>query len=192
MKKTGIGIKIICVCVLLLLAVYAGGCYYYGNHFLRGTLIDQVDVSNLTIQDLEDRVDAYSLRIQERKSDGGSYEESIDGKTIGLTYASTEPLQQIMRTQNRYLWFVPQHAEHETDSIVSYDMQKLKTAVQALKGFEADFAQAPTDAHISEYTPETGFSIVAETQGNELDQTKTLEVISTAVEGLKDLAFPSS
>ncbi len=41
MKKTGIGIKIICACVLLLLVVYAGGCYYYGNHFQRGTLIDQ-------------------------------------------------------------------------------------------------------------------------------------------------------
>ena len=82
MKKTGIGIKIICACVLLLLVVYAGGCYYYGNHFQRGTLIDQVDVSNLTVQDLADRVDAYFLRIQERKSDGSSYEESIDGKAI--------------------------------------------------------------------------------------------------------------
>ena len=111
MKKTGIGIKIICACVLLLLVVYAGGCYYYGNHFQRGTLINQVDVSNLTVQDLADRVDAYFLRIQERKSDGSIYEESIDGKAIDLSYASTEPLQQILREQNQYLWFLPQHEE---------------------------------------------------------------------------------
>ncbi len=187
MKKTGIGIKIICACVLLLLVVYAGGCYYYGNHFQRGTLIDQVDVSNLTVQDLADRVDAYFLRIQERKSDGSSYEESIDGKAIDLSYASTEPLQQILREQNQYLWFLPQHAEHETEALLSYNKEKLTQAVQALKGFEEDFAQAPTNAHISEYTPETGFSIVAETQGNELDQAKTLEVISNAVEELKGL-----
>ena len=187
MKKTGIGIKIICACVLLLLVVYAGGCYYYGNHFQRGTLIDQVDVSNLTVQDLADRVDAYFLRIQERKSDGSSYEESIDGKAINLSYASTEPLQQILREQNQYLWFLPQHEEHETEALLSYNKEKLTQAVQALKGFEEDFAQVPTNAHISEYTPETGFSIVAETQGNELDQAKTLEVISNAVEELKGL-----
>ena len=182
MKKTGIGIKIICACVLLLLVVYAGGCYYYGNHFQRGTLINQVDVSNLTVQDLADRVDAYFLRIQERKSDGSSYEESIDGKAIDLSYASTEPLQQILREQNQYLWFLPQHEEHETEALLSYSKDKLTQAVQALKGFEEDFAQVPTNAHISEYTQETGFSIVAETQGNELDQAKTLEVISNAVE----------
>lgn len=187
MKKTGIGIKIICACVLLLLVVYAGGCYYYGNHFQRGTLINQVDVSNLTVQDLADRVDAYFLRIQERKSDGSSYEESIDGKAIDLSYASTEPLQQILREQNQYLWFLPQHEEHETEALLSYNKNKLTQAVQALKGFEEDFAQVPTNAHISEYTPETGFSIVAETQGNELDQAKTLEVISNAVEELKGL-----
>ena len=122
MKKTGIGIKIICACVLLLLVVYAGGCYYYGNHFQRGTLIDQVDVSNLTVQDLADRVDAYFLRIQERKSDGSSYEESIDGKAIDLSYASTEPLQQILREQNQYLWFIPQREEHETEALLSYNI----------------------------------------------------------------------
>ena len=131
MKKTGIGIKIICACVLLLLVVYAGGCYYYGNHFQRGTLIDQVDVSNLTVQDLADRVDAYFLRIQERKSDGSSYEESIDGKAIDLSYASTEPLQQILREQNQYLWFLPQHEEHETEALLSYNKEKLTQAVQA-------------------------------------------------------------
>ena len=74
MKKTGIGIKIICACVLLLLVVYAGGCYYYGNHFQRGTLINQVDVSNLSVKDLADRVDAYFLRRQGRKRDGTSSE----------------------------------------------------------------------------------------------------------------------
>ena len=186
MKKTGIGIKIICACVLLLLVVYAGGCYYYGNHFQRGTLIDQVDVSNLTVQDLADRVDAYFLRIQERKSDGSSYEESIDGKAIDLSYASTEPLQQILREQNQYLWFLPQHEEHETEALLSYNKEKLTQAVQALKGFEEDFAQAPTNAHISEYTPEAGFSIVAETQGNELKKEQTVEVIKAAVESLHE------
>ncbi len=66
MKKTGIGIKIICACVLLLLVVYAGGCYYYETIF-NGNSDRSGDVSNLTVQDLADRVDAYFLRIQERK-----------------------------------------------------------------------------------------------------------------------------
>lgn len=48
---------------------------------------------------------------------------------------STEPLQQILREQNQYLWFLPQYEEHETEALLSYNKEKLTQAVQALKGF---------------------------------------------------------
>ncbi|MDO4260571.1 MAG: L,D-transpeptidase family protein [Eubacteriales bacterium] len=179
-------VKILCGCAGLLLAVYAGGFWYYGDHFVRGTVIDHVDVSGMTAADLEERTARYTLRIVERKSDGGSIEEEIQGSDINLAYASAEPLHEILREQNRYLWFLTQPKEYELEGMIVYDEEALEAAVDGLRGFDGDFAQAPVDAHISDYAEGSGFSIVAETEGNELDRARTLETVRTAVESLEE------
>lgn len=171
---------------LCLLAVYGGGIFYYQSHFVNGTVIDRVDVSGMTIPELEEQIQNYFLRILERKSDGNLLEEDIQGKDIGLSYASTEPLQNILKAQNYWLWFVRQEAVHSTEELVTYDKTALETAVRGLRGFQEDFAQEPTDAYISDYTPENGFMIVPETQGNKLNLQKAYETVQTAVEGLEE------
>lgn len=177
---------ILCIFLLLLSAVYAGGIYYYQSHFLNGTVIDRVDVSGMTIEELKDRIEDYMLRISERKTDGTTLEEDIQGKDISLTYSSTEPLKALMRTQNKWIWFLPQTAEHETENLITYDEKELERKIRSLKGFQSDFAAAPTDAYISEYTEEKGFEIIPETQGNQLKWQDTLDVIRTAVTGLDE------
>lgn len=62
----------------------------------------------------------------------------------------------------------------------------LEQAVDGLKGFDSSFASAPTDAYISDYVEGSGFSIISETQGNELKKEQTLDVIRAAVEGLEN------
>ena len=74
--------------------VYVGGVFYYHSHFLRGTVIDRIDVSNMTVQDLLEQVQDYSLRITERQSDGSTLEETLSGKDISLQYSSAEPLEE--------------------------------------------------------------------------------------------------
>ena len=113
--------------LFLLAAAYAGGIYYYRSHFLNGTVIDRVDVSGMTIGELQERIEDYMLRIVERKTDGTAMEEDIQGKDIDLTYASTEPLQEFLETQNIWTWFLPQTAEHKTENLLSYDEKKLET-----------------------------------------------------------------
>lgn len=177
---------ILCVLLLLMSAVYAGGIYYYQSHFLDGTVIDQVDVSRMTIGELESRIEEYLLRISERKTDGTVLEEDIQGKDIALSYSSTEPLEKLLKSQNSWLWFLPQTAEYTTEDLITYDEEKLETKVRALSGFRSDFAAAPTDAYISDYTEENGFEIIPETQGNQLKWQDTLEVIRAAVSGLEE------
>ncbi len=172
--------------LFLLAAAYAGGIYYYRSHFLNGTVIDRVDVSGMTIGELQERIEDYMLRIVERKTDGTAMEEDIQGKDIDLTYASTEPLQEFLETQNIWTWFLPQTAEHKTENLLSYDEKKLETEIRTLKGFQNDFAVAPTDAYISDYTPEKGFEIIAETQGNKLKWQDTLDTIQNAVKSLDE------
>lgn len=172
---------ILCVLVCCLLAVYGGGVYYYRNHFVRGTVIDRVDVSGMTIGELEERAEGYLLKVLERKADGTVLEEDIQGKRIGLSYESLEPFQKILREQNSWLWFLRQNKDHETEELLVYDEAALERELRALSGFQEDFVQAPTDAYIADYTPEEGFAIVKETYGNQLNWQKTYNAVVNAV-----------
>ena len=182
-NRKGSLLQILTVVLLLALSViYAGGVFYYHSHFLRGTVIDQVSVSGMTVQELADQVRNYSLRITERQADGSSLEETIAGKDISLEYSSLEPLEEILKQQNKWLWFLATGDAHETEELVTYDEAALEGELLKLQGFQEDFAVSPVDAHISEYTPENGFQIVPETEGNELDYERTLEAVRAAVD----------
>lgn len=170
-----------------LAAAYIGGVIYYQDHFVRGTAVDQVEVSGKTIADLNRQVEEYMLRIVERKSDGTTLEEDIQGNKIALAYASMEPLEEILSEQNAWLWFLPQNRDYDLSGTLTYDRQALKQEIGKLKGFQSSFASAPTDAHIGSYAEEIGFAIEAETQGNQLKRLRTEEVIEAAVASLAEL-----
>ncbi|MDE7059488.1 MAG: peptidoglycan binding domain-containing protein, partial [Lachnospiraceae bacterium] len=172
--------------ILLATAAYTAGFVYYQNHFLDGTVVDDIDVSKMTIGELKGQMEQYLLQVTERKTDGSTLEEEIQGKEIDLTYSSVEPLEEFLQEQNTWLWFLPQKAEHRTEGLVSYSEEKLEERVQNLQGFQKEFATSPTDAYISEYSKENGYELIPETQGNELEPAKTLETIQEAIQGLAE------
>ncbi len=102
--------------LLVLLIVYIAGLNRYQSCFLNGTVIDEVDVSGMSISELEEQIGKYSLRVIERQADGTTLEEEIPGSEIGISYVSTEPLQAVLQGQNRYLWFLRHDADYTTDA----------------------------------------------------------------------------
>ena len=170
------------VCLLIL---YLAGVGRYWNRFLDGTVIDQVDVSGMTIPELEEHIQKYSLRVLERQADGKVLEEEILGSEIGISYISTEPLRDILENQNHFLWFFTRNEVYETGALPFYDEAALEEKIDGLKGFQKDFVQKPTDAYITDYVPGSGFELIAESQGNCLDRKKTVEVIKAAVDGME-------
>ena len=185
-RRPGVLPAVLGVLLLAAASAWGGGRLYYENHFLPGTRVDGIDVSGLTVEELEAKIRDYLLCIVERKSDGLTLEEDIQGKEIGLGYTSAEPLREFLKDQKKWMWFLPQEEEYRTKGLISWDQKELEAKVDGLTGFREDFAEMPADAYISEYDPETGFVIVPESQGNELDRQKTLEVIREAVAALMD------
>ena len=153
---------------------------------MNGTVIDEVDVSGMTISEMEEEIGKYSLRVIERQADGTTLEEEISGSEIGLSYVSTEPLQAVLEGQNRLLWFVEQDAVYEMEDMFSYEESALEEKIGGLRGFQREFIQNPTDAYIADYLPGNGFELVAENPGNRLNRDKTIEVIKAAVAGLEE------
>lgn len=177
---------IIMVPLLGLLVVYIAGLGRYQSCFLNGTVIDMVDVSDMSISELEGRIGQYSLRVIERQADGTTVEEEIPGSEIGLSYISTEQLQTILQEQNSFLWFVKRDAVYETEDMLYYEEAALEEKIDGLSGFQKEFVKEPTDAYIGDYVSGNGFELVAENPGNRLNRNKTIEVIKAAVDGLEE------
>lgn len=187
-KKSGILIAALIMTgsVLGLLVVYIAGLSRYQSCFLNGTVIDEVDVSGMTIPELEEQIGNYSLRVIERQADGTILEEEIPGKEIGISYISTEPLEAILQGQNRLLWFVKHDADYRTDAPPFYEESALEKKIGELRGFQKEFTEEPADAYIADYVPGKGFELVAEKQGNRLNREKTIEAVKAAVESLEE------
>ncbi|MDE5938711.1 MAG: peptidoglycan binding domain-containing protein [Lachnospiraceae bacterium] len=185
-RKLLIAAVLVLTPLLVLLVVYMAGLGRYQSCFLNGTVIDKVDVSGMSIPELEERIGRYSLRVIERQADGTTLEEEILGSEIGISYVSTEPLEAVLQGQNRYLWFLKQDADYRTDAPPFYEETALEEKINALRGFQRDFIKEPTDAYIADYVSGSGFELVAETKGNRLNRDKALEAIRTALNGLEE------
>lgn len=185
-KKVFIILPAICVPVLCILVVYLYGFNHYQSCFMNGTIIDQVDVSGMSIAQLTERIQDYTLQVEQRQSDGSVLVEEISGSEIGLSYISVEPFEKILEDQNSLLWFIPQETEQKIENMLTYDEKALETKIKNLSGFRKDFITDPEDAYISDYIPKVGFRIIEETPGNRLNRQKTFDVIRTAVDGLED------
>ncbi|RKI83531.1 hypothetical protein D7V83_07480 [bacterium 0.1xD8-71] len=171
---------------LVLLLVYMAGLNRYQTCFLNGTLIDEVDVSGMTIPELEERIGQYSLRVIERQADGTVLEEEIPGSEIGIAYISTEPLEAVLQGQNRFLWFLKHETVYETGAELYYEETVLEEKIDALRGFQKEFVKEPEDAYIGDYVPGKGFELVAENRGSQLNREKTMEAVREAVQGLQE------
>lgn len=172
--------------LLILLAVYIAGLGRYQSCFLNGTLIDEVDVSGMTIPELEERIGQYSLRVIERQADGAILEEEILGSDIGIAYSSTEPLEAVLQEQSPILWFMKQESVYETDAALFYEEAVLEEKIDALRGFQKEFVKEPVDAYIGDYVSGSGFALVAEKRGNRLNRARTIEAVREAIDGLQE------
>ncbi len=185
-KKVFILSAALCVPLLCILAVYLYGLNRYQTCFMNGTVIDQIDVSGMTIPQLTQRIEGYVLEVEQRKADGTVLVEEISGSEIGLSYVSLEPFERILADQNSLLWFIRQENKQNTENTVTYDETALETKIKGLSGFRKEFITEAKDAYISDYIPKTGFQIIEETPGTRLNWNNTYAAIQTAVEGLEE------
>lgn len=171
-----------------LLGLLIAGSVYCSSHFSKGTIINEIDASGLTMEELESRMREYVLTVRERTGEGGYITETITGDQIGVTVSNTDELNGILKQQN-ILKAISSYIKGEqqvytVENLYAYVDSALMTAILKLQGFQESFVVEPVDAHISEYDAENGYRIVPEIRGNVLNQTKTIQTVETAVDAL--------
>lgn len=182
----GILIGLSVVAAIGLIAVYAYGERFYGTHFLKDTVINDINVSGMTIDELNAKVRRYQLTVTERTSTGELVDEIITGDEIGLGLSSVDQLQQILNSQKKGKWISQNGKTYEFEDFVDYDKEYWEECMSYLQCFSSDFIVEPTNATIADYNEETHtYEIVPETQGNLPKKDKVKELLSEAVRTLK-------
>lgn len=165
---------------------YFAGVVYYKSHFFKGTNVYGTDVSQMEVQDFEEGLSSYSLKIIQKDKDGMEFEEEFSSDALGLTVSSTDELVKIIEEQNEWLWPMQHSAVYAgKPTFIGCDMDKIKEVAGSLSNMQKENITKPKDAYISGYKKGKGYEIISETQGNELDAQAVIKAVESAVKGLK-------
>ena len=159
----------------------------YEKVFFPNTTINGMDASKKSIEEVKKSiasgVEGYVLSIRER---GESIEE-IKGKDIGLESVFDGSLEKLLADQKTYEWLkhIKTPQEFDIGTMIQYDEDKFESAVSGLSCLKAELMEKPENAHVSDYVPGQGYTIVAAKEGNQLDPEIVKTGISQAVMGLQ-------
>ena len=181
-KSTKAVLYVFSVVILIMLAVYLGISVYFNSHFFPGSEINGMDVSGKTVEQAEELiatdVSDYTLVLKLR----GGKTENLDGGMMEFSYVSDGAIQDLKDSQNSFLWF-PAYFHPETYTMTAqttYNEEMLKTAMEYLDCLDEEKIVKPKDAEIKETS--TGYEIVPEEEGTQLDKEKTYELVKAAVD----------
>lgn len=164
-------LKFILLIPCILLVIYFGMTLYYLNHFDYGSQINGIDVSNMSIFNVEKRMASelqnYTLILKERAGET----EHINATNIGLRYSSEDIFEQLKKHQNEnpFNWIL---AYFEPKSILTvgttYDEKLLMKHIDKLTCFESKHIIEPKNPSFQ--YKDSGYVIVDEIAGNQVDK----------------------
>ncbi len=169
-----------------LILIYLGISAYFIGHFYINTTINGKDFSGKTKAAVENyikqQVDGYELTIVEQNND----RNTIRGSEIGLKYKESSDIEDVMNSQNPFLW--PAGFFTRSDESVSvgveYDETLLDEKIQSLKALTKDQTES-----VSAYPKYNGSSFVIEPEvyGSAVDTEVLKEKITQYITEFKDV-----
>ena len=169
------------VCLVAAAAICVGGYIYhavgYRDAYLPHTVINGMDVSGRSASEVKEMmasgVKDYSLVMRLRAD-------------MGLHTVFDGSLEEIIRQQNPYAWprYLLKGPSYNIQTMITYDEAALEKGLESLDCFKTANIVVPSDAYLSDYVSGEGYSVVPETEGNELD----LQLVKAAAgEGVRTL-----
>ena len=176
-KKT-IEAKLLVITMGATAALFSGMASYYivraqhyRERFFPNTVINGVEADGLTPNQVMGQIISelgdYELTLKTRSGN-----ERISGSQIGLMAQFDQDLDTLLEEQNPYAWgigyFNPE--EHKIPTVTVFDQELLDKALDNLDCFNPSRIEKPENAKVSDYIPGTGYEIIPETPGTELNR----------------------
>ena len=180
---------IVLVCMGVALVGILGGIYiykaeYFSKHFYEGTKINGVDCSDMTEEEAEatiqDRIDEYTLTILER----GGQTEVLTAGELQMIYRDDGKVGELLKQQHPWNWLMAANKPQafEVAAGFEYDVEGLGALVDGLLCVTE--YTAPSDACMIQET-DGSWSIVPESEGNQVNRDQVYTVIKEAIEAGK-------
>ena len=170
----------------LLLVEYIIIGLYFRKHFYVNTYISGVDCSNLTAEAanaaIQQEVKDYKLIV---KSKNNSIQQ-ITGDSIEIAYQYQQKAEELIKKQKPYLWIGKIFQNHALDnpSEIVYNKEKLNQYLDKICNSQKVKKISSKNARISSYDEKTGFSIIKEVVGNELDRNLVDKAVERSIHSL--------
>lgn len=129
--------------IAAIVVIYLCISVFFMSHFYANTEINGHDFSTKTAADVESymkkQVKDYALKVLEMDNTS----DTIRGSDIDLVYKSGSEIQDAIKKQNAFLWPAGFFSKKSTDITVnvSYDEQKLESAINGLQSVQAEQVQ---------------------------------------------------
>ena len=185
-KKKNKIMKIVVMLIVMILVmsccVYAGISYYYSYHFFLGTTINGIDSSNKTAYEVEQEIagkkDNYVIQVSARMQEP----HTITGKDIDYKNVSSGAVLQLLKTQKSWEWIgsLFETKNYMVQEETFFSREKLEEQVNSLNCAKKENQIAPENAYVSFVNSE--FTIVPETEGNELNTKEAYQMICRAID----------
>ena len=198
-KPTPVSVKIATgAAVAVVLGVIAGAAGYlyytgegeqYSTVFFPNTVVNGIDVSQKTVDEVEalvaSKMDQYILTIIGR----GGIKETITGEEVGLHYVFDVSLEQYLASQDPMDWWNHRDmpTEYQIDTMIKADDDMLDERVEKLIFLDDEQIVEPKDAYLSDYIEGEGYKVIPEEDGTALDKDKVRKAVKDAVHNLDSM-----
>ncbi|NKZ29729.1 L,D-transpeptidase family protein [Facklamia miroungae] len=156
---------------LILGLIYAGGIGYYSNRFQANTKIGQIDVSNLTLPQAQQKIEDYVLNQEIDFVENDQALASIKMKDLNPQFNQSVKLEELYNNQNPNTWikyfFKGQNFDDTSLTDIEIDYQVLQDKLLA-QGIDNAKRSPSQDAFI-DYSDTEGYHVVEQKQGTQID-----------------------
>lgn len=184
-KKSHAGLIVFVVVLVLLIGAYGAGGFYFSQHFLPGTTLNNSDVSGLTLDEAKEILlsssENYNLTLLELDY----VHETISGAEIGLTAIVSENFNKLLDSQSGLDWIFNYFGDkdyilEEGTIYYEYDDDMLEAVIDELECVNPQYPIEAQDAEVVFMDGE--FKIIPESIGNTAHRDMLEEKIRYAIE----------
>ena len=165
---------------------YAAAAVYFSFHFYGSTVIYGIDCGQMTLsqakEEISKKLDSYALELEEREGKT----EQISAGQIQLEFKDDGSIDRLLEKQRAYLWPVMMLLPGRGTESVSftYNKESARTALLQLECFDITQVVSPQNAYLGDTLQ--GFEVVPEVMGTALDQEKTIQTVTQALDQGKE------
>ena len=172
---------IVFVCIAAL-GLYIRNMVKYSNCFYPGTTINGMDVSGMTVAEVEEQlqasVDQYRLNVIFQEETISIYASQID-----LVYNDMTDIQSLKDAQNAigYSKTTEEDLQLTLADIYSYDKDKVKSLIGQVDAFDTDNMTAPENAELVYSVRENAYHWENGRRGNTIRISSVVEAVDQAI-----------